>query len=514
MVWCVGLGTVSSLAFPPAYAFPLLWLTIPLLIWTLDGASGWRRAAFLGWAFGFGLYAASLYWVGNALLVASDSLWWLAPIAALALPAGLALFTALAAATTRLTPPGAARVLGFAAAWAIAEWLRGFIFTGFPWNLMGHSWAGVAALVQGASVVGLYGLTALAILSAVLPALAAARPKANADDQADAPKGPSHRQRGLCLLVAVSLPLAVAAAGAARLAQAPPLGVADHPNIGIRMVQANIPQREKWDRAKRGENFQKHLRLSAQDRPDWISHIVWPETAAAFPLHDALPARQAIASILPPDGALLTGTLRYEADTGRAFNSMGVVDRSGAVIETYDKAHLVPFGEYNPLADIVSMGTVTGGGFTPGPGPRAVAIPGLPPVSPLICYEAIFPGAVTPEGAAADDPQARAHWLLNLTNDAWYGETAGPHQHAVMAQLRSIEEGLPLFRATNTGITIAYDAYGRELGRIPLNVEGVLDLRLPRPAPRTLFSDYGALGFWLIVAGVAGCAGFLGRRRR
>ena len=491
------LGLLSSLALPPAFLFPVLWLTFPLTVWLLNGTSRRRQAFFVSWWFGFGLYLASLYWISHALLIFSDRLWWMVPFAAVGLPAFLALFPALAGLAAALTRPGPARAFAFAAAWILAEWLRGHVLTGFPWNLLGHAWTGTDAIGQSAAWIGVYGLSALAVLSSVLPSLAAV----------PGPSKPAVSRRYAALILAVALPASLSIVGAVRLANAPDIGIADQPGIGLRLVQANIPQREKWKRDKRADNFLLHLDLSMRDRPDWITHVIWPETAAAFFIENDAPARVAAARVIPRGGYLITGAPRRIADPLTLHNSVVMLNDDGAVAATYDKAHLVPFGEYMPLRSVLGIDKITAGSvdYSPGPGVRTVTLPGLPGFSPLVCYEAIFPGAVV---SGLDD---RPEWLLNLTNDAWYGKTAGPHQHLTMARMRAVEEGLPLVRVTNTGITAAFDPYGREIARLPLEEAGVLDIRLPRAIPATLYARAGDAGFLLILLWLAGTALWLHR---
>lgn len=492
------LGVVSSLALPPVFAFPILWVTLPLLVWMLDGAGRRRQAFLIGWCFAFGLYAASLYWISNALLVFSDRFLWMVPFAALGLPAGLAIFGGLAGLTARLAAPGPARAVGFAATWIVFEWLRGHVLTGFPWNLLGHAWAGTDAMSQSGAWIGVYGMSALVTASAVLPALAAGTGLHK----------PSAGRRQAAIALAVALPAAVAASGAFRLSGAPGIGIADVPGIGLRLVQANIPQQEKWPRDLRGRNFFHHLELSEKDRPDWVTHLVWPETAAAFFLEQDAPAREAAARIIPKGGHLITGAPRRVEEPFSIHNSVVVLDDEGAVAATYDKAHLVPFGEYVPFRSVIGIDKITAGSvdYSPGPGPRTLTLPGLPAFSPLVCYEAIFPGEVV------SGTDTRPDWLLNLTNDAWYGKTAGPHQHLTMARMRAVEEGLPLVRVTNTGITAAFDAYGREIGRIPLEAAGVLDIRLPRALPPTLYARLGDAVFLALLLWLAAMAVWLHRQ--
>lgn len=494
------LGLLSSLALPPAFAFPVLWVTFPLLVWMLNGVKRRRQAFFLTWWFGFGLYAASLYWISHALLIFSDRLWWMVPFAALGLPAFFAIFSGLAGLVAKHAVPGPARMFAFAGAWLLSEWLRGHLFTGFPWNLLGHSWTGTDAMGQSAAWIGVYGLSGLVIASAVLPALSAV----------SGPSKPPVRRRAAALVLALSIPACLSLAGVARLANAPEIGIADTEGVGLRLVQANIPQRNKWKRDLRADNFLLHLEMSANDRPDWVTHVIWPETAAAFFIEEDQPAREAAARIIPEGGHLITGAPRRIVDPLTLHNSVVVLDDDGTVAATYDKAHLVPFGEYMPLRSVLKIDKITTGAidYSSGPGPRTITLPGLPAFSPLVCYEAIFPGEVV------SGTDTRPDWLLNLTNDAWYGKTAGPHQHLTMARLRAIEEGLPLVRATNTGVTAAFDAYGREIGRLPLEEQGVLDIRLPRSLSPTLFSRTGDLGFLFVLVWLAATAIWVHRSSR
>lgn len=472
--WAVAFlgGAVATLALPPAHFLPALYLAFPALVWLLAGARRRRSAFALGWWFAFGYFAAGLYWIGNAMLVHAARHAWLIPFASIGLPAFLALFGGLAALAAMGGQSHLQRALRLALAWSVAEWLRGHVLTGFPWNLTGHAWAAPESLAQSASAFGVYGVSFLAILSACLPAALA---------------DPGRRRAIGALAVAVTLLLAPWLGGMWRLAGAPPPGADFHPGVGLRVVQAGIPQNEKWRRDLRARNFSRHLDLSVRDRPDWVTHVIWPENAATFFVEEQPELRRMIARILPPGGALITGAPRRARDPLRLWNSVIAVDAAGAVIARYDKFHLVPFGEYVPFRAWLPIDKIAYGAldYSAGPGPRTLRLPRLPAVSPLICYEAIFPGAVA-------DGRDRPQWLLNLTNDAWYGHTAGPHQHLTMARMRAIEEGLPLIRAANTGISAVFDSYGRALSRLELTEYGALDSRLPRPAARpTTYSRYG-----------------------
>ncbi len=476
------LGIVATLALPPVHALPTLYVGFTGLVWLLPGGLRPLTAFLTGWSWGLGYFVFSLYWIGFAPATFSDSLLWVVPFAAVGLPILLAVFPGVATlAASRLGATPLARVLGLTLCWAATEWLRGHVFTGFPWNLAGYAWVGSDALAQSAALFGMYGVTVLAVAAAALPAVLA--------------EG-SRRRRIAGLALALGLPLMAWAGGAIRLADAPAPGSDSVPGVGLRIVQANIPQREKWERRFLRHNFDLHLNLSITDRPDWITAVIWPETAIPFDIADERgeDARRSIALVVPRDGLLLTGAPRRGMAPEKIWNGLTVLDSSGAIRGSFDKFHLVPFGEYMPLRGILPFDKITPGtlDFSPGPGPRTLRLGSLPPFSPLICYEVIFPGNVV----APDD---RPSWLLNLTNDAWYGHTAGPHQHLAIARVRAIEEGLPLVRAANTGISAVFDAYGRELGRIDLDTQGILDTVLPTALPATPYARFGDLLFLVVL---------------
>lgn len=479
-----GLGTVATLALPPVYLFPLLYIAFAGLVWLLPAGLRRRAAFFTGWWFGMGYFVSSLYWIGFAPVTYSADLIWVLPFAAVGLPIILAIFHGIATLLASLWGAGnLRRALLLALAWGGTEWLRGQIFTGFPWNLAGYSWLGSDALAQSASIFGMYGVTLLAVTAATLAA---------------GITGGSARRRWLSLGLAVAIPAVAWAGGAVRIAGAPIPEDNLVPGVGLRLVQANIPQREKWDRSLIRRNFDLHMSMSMFDRPKWITHVVWPETAATIDLTNDTEVRKAVASIVPGGGLLLTGTPRRERAPNRVWNSMVAVDGSGNITAAFDKFHLVPFGEYVPLRGILPFDKITPGAldFSAGSGPQTLDLDGLPPVSPLICYEAIFPGETV-------DAANRPGWLLNLTNDAWYGDTAGPHQHLAITRARAIEEGVPLVRSANTGISAVFDPYGRETARIGLSEQGVLDTGVPRaitiPPVYARFGDYAHLFLMTIV---------------
>ena len=463
-----GLGILAALALPPLYGAPLLLVAFPGLIWLLSGVDRARGAFWIGWWFGLGYFMLGLYWISNALLVEGDAFVWLVPLAAAGLPAALAIFTGLSC----LAAWGWARAsrsdltLSLVIFWVAGEWLRGHVLTGFPWNLIGASLGFSNGLSQFAALSGAYGLSLLAVLVASLPAMLARRDLTR-------PAGWTPALAAAGLLAAVWL------GGLWRLDNA---RVTMTPDVRLRLVQANIAQEDKWKPSRRQDNLIAHMRLSERGGQRAITYFIWPETAVPYFIGNEPSRRVLIGRLARPGGGVITGAVRLRRDEAggvQIWNSVFALAPTGALTGVYDKSHLVPFGEYVPWRAVLTRlgldklvpGEVD---YSPGPGRRTLHLPGLPPVSPLVCYEVIFPGAVL-------DPADRPAWLLNLTNDAWYGRSTGPYQHLEMARLRAIEEGLPLVRAAGTGISAVFDPYGRALGRLALGARGVLDSPLPRP---------------------------------
>jgi apolipoprotein N-acyltransferase len=495
------MGALSALALPPVHAAPLLLLAFPVLVWLVGRSKGPWAAFGAGWWFGFGHFVAGLYWLTHALLIEPEKFAWMIPLAVGGLSAVLAVFPALATLATHLSRcRAAARLLVLALAWTAFEWLRGIVFTGFPWNLIGYSWAFSDAMNQLAALTGIWGLSFFTVLGASAPALLAGR------------SGEAAARRllpaGLCLL-----PLAlVFLGGSLRLPAAPS---ETFPGVTLRLVQPAIEQRLKSAEHLRQANLARHLRLTV-DTPgfDSISHAIWPEAAIPFLLEQSPDWRVILGTAAHPGGVLITGALRgrIESNTLRAlWNSLFAVAPGGDIVGTADKFHLVPFGEYVPLRQFLPfLDKITPGGtdFSAAPGPQTLRLPGLPPLGALICYEAIFPGAVVD---AADRPA----WLLNLTNDGWYGISTGPYQHFTAARLRAVEEGMALVRSANNGISGVVDAYGRITAELGLGKVGVLDAGLPRALPRlTLYARFGDWTLLVLLVAAAGAAVALRLRER
>lgn len=489
-------GASGALALPPLDLWPLVVVPMTLAVWLMDGAVGttrrqrFRSAFAAGWWWGFGFFVAGLWWLGAAFLVEADKFAWALPLGVVALPAFLAVFPAFAFGAARLFwPKGAGRILVLAALLGTSEWLRGHVLTGFPWNVYGMMLTGEVHLEQVASLFGLYGLTLFAVAIGAAPATLGTG------------MGRSGRWAPTCLAVA-SL-AAFFAYGFWRVPSAPSPLVA---GVKLRLMQPNLPQDAKFNGNNGAAILEHYLELSdratSPQTPGLqaVTHLIWPESAFPFLLGRTLQALSRIAAALPPDVTLITGAARAGEilpGEGRPpiYNSIQVVNDEGVIVASYDKTHLVPFGEYLPpilgtliravgLSQFVSIP----GGFSSGNAHLPLAIKGLPNAAPLICYEAVFPGAVVPRGA-------RPAFFLNVTNDGWFGQTSGPYQHFAQARLRSVEEGLPLVRVANTGISGVVDAYGRIVASLPLGSEGVLDVGLPRPGPLTVYARLGDLVF-------------------
>jgi apolipoprotein N-acyltransferase len=452
-------GAIAMSAFPPIDWWWAMPAGLAALFHLLSTSERPLVAFRLGWLFAIGHFTPGLAWISNALLLDVARYWWLLPFSLLGLPALLGIFVGAAMALCRwVAAPGWRAALAFAACWSVAELARGHMLTGFPWNLAAYGLWGRPELTQAMALVGAYGLGFLVALASAGLAVAVA-----------------DRRRWPVALAALGTLVALGVHGDARL-DATPAG-ADGPTL--RLVQPAIAQSLKWDDARRLAQFEAHLSLSAASGLERVAAVIWPETATPFLVEREPFAREAIAKLLAPGRLAVIGTPRATPrPTGGhdIWNGMVVFDHAGSLVAAYDKFHLVPFGEYVPLADILPLDAIAGrmGGMTAGPGPRTLRVEGLPPFSPLICYEVIFPGRVL-------DPADRPRWLLNLTNDAWFGPSIGPHQHLAIARARAIEEGLPLVRVANNGISAVIDAHGRVRARLDLDQIGYLDAALPPP---------------------------------
>jgi apolipoprotein N-acyltransferase len=508
-------GAAGALALPPLSLFPLVVVPLTIAVWLIDGAQDRRRlrpltaslsAAFgAGWWMGFGYFLAGLWWVGSALLVEADKFAWALPLAVVALPAALAVFPAGGFALARLLwSSGPLRIFALAVGLGVAEWARGLLFTGFPWNDFGMALGVNLTLAQTASLVGLHGLTFLAIAIFAAPATLWR-------------VGESRLNLAPTIVAVLALGL-IAAFGEFRLMA--PLS-ATLPGVKLRLIQPNVGQDDasfspETKQAILRRYFDLSERATSPDRSGVrdVTHLIWPESAFPFILSRDPQALSEIVDFLGSGATLITGAARREdGSPPRYFNSIEIVGRDGLSAQRYDKQHLVPFGEYMPFASLLERAHLTQlvdipGGFEPGSGRRILHVPGLPDAMPLICYEAIFPIEFGSFLSGAERPG----WVLNVTDDAWFGLTPGPYQHFAQARLRAIELGVPLVRDANSGISAVLDGLGREIAVAPLGAEGVLDAELPEALAPTWQSRLGSAGATLI--GLAFLAAALTGKRR
>ncbi len=481
-------GAGFVLALSPFSLLPFAFASFAILAVLLRHASP-RTALGLGYLFGLGQFVPGLFWITESFQVDADRFGWIAIPAVVGLAGVLSVFPAFACwIAVRATRYGLPAALSLASSWAAFEWLRGHVLTGFPWNLAAYALADWSLPAQSASLVGSYGLGFLLVLSASLAGLSLVP-----EDR--------HLARQRIAGAAVIL-FAVAGFGAARL------GLSDMPaerGTQIRIVQPNIAQSAKWDEAARNTNILRLLLLSARSGP--FDLLLWPETAWPGFLEEDQAARAVISWLLPETSVLLTGSPERQAVDGWVYrNSVLAIGPDGSVLTRYAKHHLVPFGEYVPWRNFLPFPRLIEslGDFTPGPGPRTLAIGPHPYVGVAICYEAIFPGHVV-------DDAIRPDWIFNATNDAWFGNSIGPWQHLASARMRAVEEGLPLVRAANTGISVVIDAYGRTHAMLGLGTAGIIDARLPRPLAPTLYARFGDWSAVVLILFAWAVAGF--RRR-
>jgi len=472
------LGAINALTMPPIGLFIILPITVSLFILITKSCATRKAAFFNGWLFGAGYFIFSLYWISYALFVDIALWWWVLPLSLLVGPALFGIYWGfIPLLAWRYKKPSTAYAITFCVAWALIEWIRGHALTGFPWNLSGYSWYRFPAINQLNSLVGIYGLTFITLLWAAIPAF---------------------KNRTLQIMLLVSFFVALSF-GTHRLKFNP---VSFYDDIGVRVVQPNIEQTAKWVPEEREKNLRKHLVLTSKENvanyP--IKFVVWPETATLYDLTSSNSALRVTSSALPKGSIGVFGSLNVELnDKGEEqfFNSVSFVSSQGKIISTYNKHHLVPFGEYIPFRNYINLtpmaaGISAIGDFSRGTGIATMDLgKDLPKPSPLICYEAIFPSAVASK-------QARPDWLLNVTNDAWYGNSAGPYQHFENVRVRAIEEGLPLVRSANNGISGVIDPLGRVIDKQPLFATGIIDSKLPKPLEATIYSKFGDGIFFIV----------------
>ena len=475
------LGSIAALALPPLHIWPILVPSFVGLCWLIEGSSLTKRSqpktskvvsmwlAFSsGWWFGLGYFVAGLYWVSLSFFVDAAKFAWLAPFAVFFLSAGMALYIGFAALATYVsTRQGPHRVLLFSFWWVIFEWIRGWAFSGFPWKLLGSVWTFSEPMIQITAITGVLGLSLITVLAASVPAVLG-------------DKNIGRNKRLTIFLTPGIILVLIWIGGNIRLQYATNKNVN---GIYLHLVQPNISQKDKWKGSLKKHHIDKLLRLSEKNKKavtDRITHTIWPETATPLYLSSFRKAVKLVSAAAPIGGALITGAPRQAtAPSGlrKIWNSIHVIDSFSVIRDTYDKHHLVPFGEYIPFRNIIGISNLTGGriDFSRGVGSKTLNVPGAPPALPLICYEAIF----SLQTIKNKKNHPRPGWLLNLTNDAWFGSSSGPYQHFAAAQLRSVEEGLPLIRVANTGLSGVIDSYGKVRIKTKLNEETSVTSGLP-----------------------------------
>ena len=472
-------GIAGALILAPVDLGPALVVPMVVAVWLLDGGSPlkrWRRAFVDGWWLGFGYHLAGFWWLGAAFLIDPDFTWAL-PLGVVGVPALLALFTGVGFVVARLLwVSGPARIVALALGLFAADWARGHWFSGFPWNTFGLALGGTLVPAQLASLCGLDGLNLVAVALAAAPTTLADR----------------GRSRWLAPGAAIAVVVVILVFGVVRLSAPRP---ADVPNVTIRLVQPGLRPDTQFTFENKDAIVDDYVDLSRQVDPSGpvalgdVTMLVWPESPFPFILSRQPEELDKIAALLPATTTLVTGAASEDEVPARGgepahsdyFNAILVIGRGGGMLDRYDKVHLVPFGEYLPfdallrrlgLRNFVSVP----GGFTAGEARRILRVPGLPPASPTICYEAIFPGGAMPN---VTGPSPR--YLVNITNDGWFGVTSGPWQHLAQARLRAIELGLPMVRGAATGVSAFIDPYGRLVKTLPLGATGILDGHLSEP---------------------------------
>ncbi len=490
-------GAGTAFAHPP-FGVLIGLLGYPLLMILSERSDTVRGAFWMGWLAGFAYFFVGCWWVAEAFFVNPEQAW-MAPFAASLLPAGLGLFWGTATALyRRFAPIGSVRVLLFAALFCAAEWLRGHVLTGFPWNPAGATWKAGGGMSQFASVVGVYGLSLITVAatSAFAPLI-----------------GPGLKRSRLISagLGALAL-ISVGVFGAVRLAQSD----LQFTDTVVRLVQADVKQETKWSPETYRSIVDRYVQLTAQptDKPGGKTPnvIVWPEGSLPASANDVFASEdaRAIAAAVHPGQTLLVGLARGQIDPtapdgARYYNSLFALSGEGQaglrIAAVYDKHRLVPFGEYLPLGSVMtSIGLRSlvhmPSDFSAGPKPEPISIPGAPRAQILICYESLYPG-FTPGAAGRPD------WIVNASNDAWFGATSGPRQHLNLASYRAIETGLPIARATPTGISAMIDPWGRIVGgqKLEPGVMGVIDAPLPQPAGITPYGRFGDWTFGIVLLG-------------
>lgn len=473
------LGGFAGLAFAPTYLIFLSFVIFPALLLLLDECQTKKRAFFIGWLFGLGYFLTSLYWISFALLTDITSFWWLFPFALFGIPVLLSFYPALVCLIDNIFKfKGFYRILFFATIWTLFEILRGTLFTGFPWNLTGYVWVFSNSMMQIVNITGIHVLSFFTILAFL---------------------GLYLFRNGVKIYLVISIScvplLMFCIYGVDRLEKAQN----QFYNEKIRIVQGNVSQFEKWKTDQSQKILAKYITLSTANIDDDIKYVLWPESAIAYHVNENSGITDVLKQAAPKDGLLIMGSVHSVTNNlgfiDKIWNSIHTISPQGDIVNIYDKHHLVPFGEYVPFKKFLTFTKITQGmiDFSRGEGIQTIDIDGFLSYSPLICYEAIFPGR-------AINKYSPPKMLINVTNDGWYGDSSGPYQHLNMVKVRAVETGVPLIRAANTGISAVFDAYGRELKRADYGTTSVIDQAIPKSLKQpTFYTKYSDLITYIIM---------------
>ena len=475
------LGSLAVQALPPFYRWYLLFVCLSGLLCLINSAPNKKQAFAVGYWFGFGFFAFGLSWVNQALLIAPAQTGWLIPITFLASGGFFGLFIAIPAWLSWYFRPLIARYLALAAWVVIFEWIRSWFLTGFPWNLWGSCLAFNPVFIQSASIWGTYGLSLLIWLTATAPAFALVHH--------------TKKAKLISLTVIILLPLLLWGYGTWRLNK---YSDKTEGNTKLRLVQPSIPQSIKWSPDLKSKHLQTYIDLSRSQPLDDIDMVIWGETASPYALDRDEPAKTDTLKAINNNGYLITGQIRYEDNYyngWNAYNSSLIISSSGIIEDFYDKSHLVPFGEYVPMREYLPQAVQPIaniiGTMNAGQGPKIINLDHIPPFGIQICYEIIFPHRII-------NPQHKPEWVLNLTNDGWYGLSSGPYQHLVTTQLRAVEEGITIVRSANSGISAIINRTGEILASLALNKSDILDISLPQQTSTP--TPYNKLGNTFILS--------------
>lgn len=473
-IFAILLGVLLAPATSPYCVIALLFLSLSGLFSLITNAKSAKQAFWLGFWFGVGYFSIHLYWFAFPLIDAKPLIW-LIKFIIFSLPFLFSIYFALASVVFYIIDKKS--LIMFSVFFTVAEWLLGNLFSGLPWNLFAYSWSFSLEIMQVTSVIGIYGLTFVTIFCAAAPAAC------------------FYNKNYKAYITAVILLTSMFFLGKIRLNGAEQKY---HPQALVRIVQGNTSE-DKFDDLELSKNaLIKYINLTRSSGFEKLTHVIWPESAVPFVINESNKSLlNAIQYAIPK--FLITGGMRWE--DGKMHNSLFVIEGSGKIVDYYDKHRLVPFSEYIPYLDSISKFTPKASGilgnFTPGKEiNKTILLTDTPSFTPLICYEAIFPGKVI-------DKKSRAQWLINITNDVWFKTNLGNYQHFAISRVRAIEEGIPLIRAANSGISAVIDSYGQIVKYLPPDSEGFIDTQIPVSLEKpTIYSQYVNNNFTVVIVAI------------